>query len=546
GSAGMAIVLADRAAIFVDGRYTLQVRSETDAALFEPHHLIEDPPEGWVERTLAAGQVLGYDPWLLTPAQLDKFREAAGKAGASLRAVEPNPLDAIWAPTRPAQPLGVVRPHPIEFSGKSATDKRQEIAATLTAAKRDAVVVTAPDSIAWLLNIRGADVAHTPLPLGRALLDQEGQVELFIDRRKLAPGIEAHLGNQVAVHDPDAFGPSLDRFAGKTVQLDPATTPAWIADRLAAAGARTVRAADPIAVPKAVKNRVELDGARAALRRDGAAMVRFLHWLDGAAASGELGEIAASDRLEEFRAEGELFRDLSFESISSAGSNGAIIHYHATKETERLIERNSLYLIDSGAQYLDGTTDITRTVAVGEPDAEMRDRYTRVLQGHIALAMAVFPKGTTGPQLDILARQPLWKAGVTYDHGTGHGIGSYLAVHEGPARIAALPNTQPLLAGMILSNEPGYYKPGGFGVRIENLVAVVPVQIAGAEREMLGFETLTLCPIDLRPIEVGLLSADEIAWLDSYHDRVRTALLPLIKDSADRAWLDQATRKLAA
>jgi Xaa-Pro aminopeptidase len=545
GSAGMAIVLADRAAIFVDGRYTLQVTLETDPALFERHHLIEDPPEAWVERTLKPGQVLGYDAWLMTPAQVERFREAAGRAGATIEPVAHNPLDAAWAPTRPAAPLGPVRPHPLEFAGKSSVDKRHEIAGRLAEAGRDALVVTAPDSIAWLLNIRGADVPHTPLPLGFALLDREGHVDLFMDRRKLVPGLQSHLGNEVALRQPEDFGPALAALGGKSVQFDPATAASWIADRLADSGATAVRAADPIILAKAVKNAVELEGARKSHRRDGAAMVKFLHWLDDVAPAGELTEIGAADRLEEFRAEGELFQDISFASISSSGPNGAIIHYHPTPATDRRIE-SGLYLIDSGAQYLDGTTDITRTVAVGETTAEMRDRYTRVLKGHIALATARFPAGTTGPQLDVLARLPLWRAGVNYDHGTGHGVGSYLGVHEGPVRIATVPNTHKLAAGMILSNEPGYYKPGGFGCRIENLVAVVPIEIPGAEREMLGFETITLCPIDKRPIEPALLDAGEIAWLDAYHAAVHAAVAPLIGDPDTLAWLDRATAPLGA
>jgi Xaa-Pro aminopeptidase len=545
GSAGMAILLMDQAAIFVDGRYTLQVRAETDPDLYTAHHLIEDPPEDWVARTLTHGQHLGYDPWLLTPAQVERFAAAAAKAGATLVPLATNPLDQAWAPTRPAAPLGPVVQHPIEYAGESAADKRGRIAKLLAAERYEASVITAADSLAWLLNIRGADIEHSPLPLGYAILNQEGEVDLFIDRRKLEPGIETHLGNAVAVWDPEEFGPALDRLAGKRVQLDPATAAAWIGQRLTAAKAEIVRAANPIAVPKAVKNETELAGARAAHRRDGVAMVRFLHWLDRNAMSGALNEIAVSDRLDAFRAEADLFRDVSFPAISGAGPNGAIIHYHATAETMRLIEPGSLYLIDSGGQYLDGTTDITRTIAIDTPTDEMRDRYTRVLKGHIALATAVFPAGTTGSQLDILARLPLWQAGVTYDHGTGHGVGSYLCVHEGPARIATVPSSQPLLAGMILSNEPGYYKPGGFGVRIENLVVVVPREIVGAERPMLGFEDLTLCPIDMRPIELTLMTEAEIAWLDHYHARVRATLLPLIEEAGVRDWLLQATRRLA-
>ena len=544
GSAGAAVVLQAGAAIFVDGRYTLQVRTQTDGALFEPHHLIEDPPEAWLGRALKPGEVLGYDPWLLTPAQVERFRNAVEPAGATIRPVDWNPVDAAWT-GRPAAPLGPVRPQPIDFAGKSSADKRRDIGEALARDRRDAVVITAADSLAWLLNIRGGDVDHTPLALGYALLDKEGKLDLFIDRRKLTPGLETHLGNQVAIRAPEEFGPALDALDGKIVQVDPNSGAAWIFDRLTAAKARIVNAADPVTLPKALKNPVELDGMRRAHRRDGAAMSRFLHWLDGAAASGHLKEIEASDRLEAFRAEGEHFRDLSFPSISGAGPNGAIVHYRASPESERVLEPNSLYLIDSGAQYLDGTTDITRTVALGTPTAEMKDRYTRVLKGHIALARAVFPKGTSGSQLDILARHALWQAGIDYDHGTGHGVGCYLGVHEGPARIAKVPNTQALLPGMVMSNEPGYYKTGGYGIRIENLIVVTPVEIAGAEREIYGFETITFCPIDKRPIEKSLLDAAEIAWLDAYHHKVRAAILPLLDDKSARAWLEDATAPLA-
>jgi len=544
GSAGMAVVLREKAAVFADGRYTLQVRTQTDPALYEVHHLIDDPPEAWLARTLLPGQVLGYDAWLLTPAQRDRIKAAAEQAGATIRAVDWNPLDAAWI-DRPPAPLGPVVPQPQEFAGKSAADKRREVADALLRDRRDAAVITAADSLAWLFNIRGGDVAHTPLALGTALLDADGKADLFIDRRKLAPGLDAHLGNQVAVRPPEEFAAALDALGGKAVQVDANNAPSWIFDRLAAAKAKTVAASDPVTLPKALKNPVELAGMRAAHRRDGAAMTRFLHWLDGAAPSGELTEIGVADRLEAFRAEGEHFRDISFDSISGAGPNGAIVHYRVTPETDRKLDPDSLYLIDSGAQYLDGTTDITRTVAIGTPNAEMKDRYTRVLKGHIALARAVFPKGTTGTQLDILARHALWQAGIDYDHGTGHGVGCYLGVHEGPVRIAKVPNAQPLLPGMVISNEPGYYKTGGYGIRIENLVVVTPVEIPGGERECFGFETITLCPIDRRPIEPALLDAGEIAWLDDYHAKVRAALLPLLDDAAARAWLEQATTPLA-
>jgi Xaa-Pro aminopeptidase len=402
-----------------------------------------------------------------------------------------------------------------------------------------------PESIAWLLNIRGGDVPHTPLPLSFAILRRDGTVALFIDQRKLAPGLRHHLGNSVTLSPPEALGPALDALAaeGVPVQVDPASAAAWIFDRLAASGAVIHRAADPCLLPKACKNPVELAGARASHRRDGAALTRFLAWLAREAPTGNLTEIAASDRLEAIRREGEYFRDLSFPTISGAGSNGAIVHYRATPETEKRLEGGSLYLLDSGAQYLDGTTDVTRTVAIGTPSAEMRERFTRVLKGHIALALARFPKGTTGTQLDAFARRGLWQAGFDYDHGTGHGVGSYLGVHEGPQRISKAASSQALLPGMIVSNEPGYYKAGAYGIRIENLVLVQPVA-TGGEREMLGFETLTLAPIDRELIAQELLEDDEIAWIDAYHARVRAELTPVVDPETAR-WLAAATRPLA-
>jgi len=544
GSAGVAVVLRDRAALFVDGRYTLQAAAQVDAQSFETRHLIDESPARWIEAALTPGAVLGYDPWLHTPHDAERLRAAAEKAGATLRAVSENPLDEVWA-GQPAAPIAPVVAHPDRFTGESAQSKRARLGRALAKEGAAAVVLTMPESIAWLLNIRGGDVPHTPLPLSFAILRRDGSVSLFIDRRKLVPGLERHLGNGVTVLQPEAFGPALDALAteGGRVQADPATAACWIFDRLAAAGANIHRAADPCLLPKACKNPVELDGTRAAHRRDGAALTRFLAWLAQEAPKGGLAEIAASDRLEAIRREGEYFRDLSFSTISGAGSNGAIVHYRAMPETEKRLEPGSLYLLDSGAQYLDGTTDVTRTVAIGAPTPEMRDHFTRVLKGHIALALARFPKGTTGTQLDAFARRALWAEGLDYDHGTGHGVGSYLGVHEGPQRISKAPNGQALLPGMIVSNEPGYYKTGAYGIRIENLVVVQPVEGAG-EREMLGFETLTLAPIDRNLIDSSLLDGEEIAWLNDYHMRVREALTPLV-DPDTAHWLAAATEPIA-
>jgi Xaa-Pro aminopeptidase len=543
GSAGMAIVLAERAALFVDGRYTLQAAVQVDAELFEIHHLIDEPPAQWLAGVLAKGMVVGYDPWLHTPQEIGRLQQGAARAEASLKAVA-NPVDHIW-PGRPSAPLAPVVPHPDRFAGESAASKRTRIGKASAEDGVAAAVLTAPESIAWLLNIRGGDVPHTPLPLSFAILRQDGNVTLFIDRRKLAPGLDRHLGNGVTLEMPERLGPALEVLAasGERVQVDPATAASWIFDRLEEGGGNIHRAADPCLLPKACKNPVELEGSRAAHRRDGAAVSRFLAWLAKEAPQGRLREIAASDRLEAFRREGEYFRDLSFPTISGAGSNGAIVHYRAMPETEKLLEPGTLYLLDSGAQYLDGTTDITRTVAIGTPTPEMRDRFTRVLKGHIALATARFPKGTTGTQLDALARRALWQQGLDYDHGTGHGVGSYLGVHEGPQRISKAPNAQPLLPGMIVSNEPGYYKTGAYGIRIENLVAVQPSDVAG-ERDMLGFETLSLAPIDRHLVDKLLLDAEEIAWLDAYHTRVREALTPLV-DAATAEWLAAATAPIA-
>ena len=541
GSAGLAAVLPAGAAIFVDGRYTLQARAEVDAALYAQRHLTEEPPSEWISQTLKPGEILAYDPRLHTPGEVERYRAAAERAGGSLAAVAENPLDAVWQDQSPP-PLAPVVPHDLGFAGESAEQKRQTLAERLAAERVDAAVLTAPDSIAWLLNIRGGDVPHTPLPLSFAILNRDGTVDLFIDRRKLMPGLAEHLGNAVRLLAPGEFGPALRQLgaARRRVQADPLTAAAWVFDQLA--GAEIHRAADPCQLPKACKNPVELDGTRRAHRRDGAALTRFLAWLAQAAARGDLTEIAASDRLEQCRRAGEHFRDLSFPTISGAGANGAIVHYRASPKSERRLEPGTLYLVDSGAQYLDGTTDVTRTVAIGEPTGEMRDRFTRVLKGHIALAACRFPKGTTGSQLDALARRSLWEAGLDYDHGTGHGVGSYLAVHEGPQRISKLPNTQALLPGMIVSDEPGYYKTGAYGIRIENLVVVTPLGNKG-ERELLGFEALTLAPIDRNLVEPALLDAEEIAWLDAYHARVRAEIAPLV-DAETRRWLAAATRPL--
>ncbi|MGE0724348.1 MAG: aminopeptidase P family protein [Alphaproteobacteria bacterium] len=543
GSAGHAVILRAAAAVFVDGRYTLQAAREVPTDLIEPRHVVEAPLSEWLAGALRPDEAVGYDPWLHTPADVERLRAAVDGAGGRLVAVETNPVDAIWA-DQPPPPLAPVFPQPILFAGATSAEKRLQIGDAI-ARKADAAVLAAPDSIAWLLNVRGGDVPCTPFALSFAILHRDGQVDWFVDERKLLPEIAPHLGNGVSVQPPQAFGPALDALvaAGKRVTADPAATPAWVFDRIAAAGGTVVRGDDPVALPKACKNPVEIAGVRAAHRRDGVAVTRFLAWLAGNAPAAGVDELAASARLLALRSEGENFRGQSFETISGAGPNGAIVHYRSSPATNRPLKAGELYLVDSGAQYLDGTTDVTRTIAIGAPGAEMRDRFTRVLKGHIAIATAIFPKGTSGGQLDGFARAALWQAGLDYDHGTGHGVGSYLSVHEGPHRISKSPSSVPLQPGMIVSNEPGYYKTGAYGIRIENLVMIVPVEVPGGERAMLGFETLTLAPIDRHAIDLTLLSPAERAWVDGYHARVRAEIGPLV-DPATRDWLVAATRPL--
>ncbi len=545
GSAGLAIVLLDAAAIFVDGRYTLQVRDETPGDVLEHHHVTDSPPADWLRARLRPGDRLGYDPWLHTIEGVERLQTACARAGAALAPVPVNLVDRIWA-DQPPPPRGPIVPHDQKHAGRPSPDKRREIGELLAAAAVDAAVLTAPDSIAWLLNVRGNDVAHTPVPLAFAVIHRDGTVDLFVDPAKVTPGLREHLGDGVRLEPSDALGPALDRLgaARRTVQADPAGAAAWVFQRLAAAGATVTRAPDPCLVPKACKNDVELAGARSAHEKDGVALCRFLAWLAREAPRGALTEIAAARRLDALRAEEPLFRDVSFPTISGAGPNGAIVHYRATPRTDRRIAPDMLYLVDSGAQYLDGTTDVTRTVAIGTPTAEQRERFTRVLQGHVALATARFPKGTTGSQLDVLARAPLWAVGLDYDHGTGHGVGSYLSVHEGPQRISKVGSAVALRPGMILSNEPGYYKAGEYGIRIESLVVVVALPAPpGGEVPLYGFETLTLAPLDRALIEPALLTPAEIAWIDAYHARVRQALTPRV-DPETAAWLAEATRPL--
>src|SRR6476661_4831832 len=526
GSAGAAIVLMERAVLFVDGRYTLQVREQVDTSLFTIEHLVETPPDRWIETNLTSADRLGYDPWLHTVESAERLAKACAAAGATLVAVEPDLIDAIWS-DRPAPPLGAVMLHDLRFAGEAAEDKLDHIRAELVKLRADALVVSDPHAVAWAFNIRGQDVAHTPLPLAFALIAKGARPMLYVDARKLDAQVRAALETLCVIAEPAQLVADLKRVGeeGATVRFDAATAAAKLTQTLESAGGKADVGADPIALMKACKNATEIKGARAAHLRDGAAMVRFLAWFAGASKSGKLTEIAAAQALETFRRDTGRLKDVSFPTISGAGPNGAIVHYRVTEATNRIIGKG-LYLIDSGAQYEDGTTDITRTLAVGKPTAEMRDRFTRVLKGHIGIARAIFPKGVSGAKIDVLARLPLWEAGLDFDHGTGHGVGSYLSVHEGPQRISKVSSVA-LEPGMILSNEPGYYKTGAYGIRIENLIVVKKADAPGAERDMLDFETLTLAPIDLALVDVKLLSSAERAWLNAYHARVRAEISPL-------------------
>lgn len=550
GSAGAAIVLGETAAIFVDGRYTLQVRDQVDTDAYETLHVTEDPPWKWAAGRLAKGDRLGYDPWLLTDAVRAHYQMALEAVGATLEPIETNPIDDIWQ-TQPAPPLAPVVAHDTAYAGEASDAKRAAVADSLAEAGQDAALISAPESVAWLLNIRGGDVPYTPLALSYALISRTGEVRWFVDPRKLSPGLASGLGDGVSVEAIETIGAALAGLGtdGAKVLVNKSLVPAYMVSALEQAGATVVRGADPCALPRACKNDVEVAGMRAAHIRDGAALTRFLAWLDKTAPGGEVSELDAADYLKSCRAEDDLIRDLSFRTISGAGANGAIVHYTVTPETNRLLVPGELYLVDSGGQYLDGTTDVTRTVYIetpggSGPSAEERDRFTRVLQGHIAIATAQFPAGTNGAQIDILARRPLWDAGLDYDHGTGHGVGSYLGVHEGPHRISKASGGVALQAGMVVSNEPGFYKTDGFGIRIENLVVVcerIPAEKGG--KSWLGFDTLTCAPIDRRLVEATLLTPAETSWFDGYHAEVREKLTPLV-DTETAAWLAAATRPL--
>ncbi len=539
GSAGAAVILRDAAAVFVDGRYTIQVRDQVDQSVFEIRDLVEGGVPAYLSEAAKPGWTIGYDPRLHSPDALDRLRDAASKAGATLKPVQANPLDAAWGQARPSQPKAPIVPHPLQYAGEESSAKRARIGAELTIQGAEAVVLTAPASLAWLFNIRGGDVIRTPLPLGQAILNADGTARLFLDPDKITEDLPAWLGNEVRLETPDDLPAALADLKDRKVLVDSAISSAWYFEALSSAGAEVLRGADPTALPRACKNAVEIDGTRRAHVRDGAALTRFLHWLATEGQASLPDELEAVTRLEAFREATGALKDLSFDTIAGATANGAICHYHPTRRLNRRTEPGSLLLIDSGGQYLDGTTDVTRTVAMGEPSTEMAERFTLVLKGHLALARVRFPVGTTGPALDALARLPLWMAGLDYDHGTGHGVGSYLGVHEGPHRIAKVQNTVALRPGMIVSNEPGFYKEGAYGIRIENLQFVTEAApIPGGERPMLGFETLTLAPIDRRLIVVAMLSDEERHQLDAYHARVLEVVGSKVPLDV-RAWLGE-------
>ncbi len=539
GSAGAALILQTKAILFVDGRYTLQAKAQTDADLFDYADLWNDGVRRWFQSNLPQGAVIGYDPWTIGHSAATDLQDMVSAAGGALRALSVNPVDLAWR-DRPAAPKGPALAHGVDLAGESVADKLGRVRAAL-GERADALIASSPLSVAWLFNMRGTDVPRTPVALARAIIGKKGPARLFLDPAKFGPELKKMLGDLVEIAPLERFDAELAGLGGKRVSLDPATTPSAAIERLRSAGAEIRAESDPVALMRAQKNATEVDGSRAAHQRDGVAVAKFLHWLASEAQSGQVDEITAAERLLAFRRESNLLRDLSFDTISGAGPNGAIVHYRVNEKTNRKLKRGSLFLVDSGGQYPDGTTDITRTVPIGRPTPEMRDRFTRVLKGHIALSVVRFPPGTTGTHLDALARMHLWAAGVDYEHGTGHGVGSYLSVHEGPQRIARAWNATPLAPGMIVSNEPGYYKTGAYGIRIENLqVVTAPEMIEGGEKPMLGFETLTLAPIALTLIDKKLLSGAERDWLNAYHARVRAALGGQVSGAA-AAWLQDAT-----
>ncbi|MDQ3080370.1 MAG: aminopeptidase P family protein [Pseudomonadota bacterium] len=548
GSAGAAAVLPQEGAVFTDGRYTIQVRQQVSGAEWSYESVPQTSIAKWLSEHARDGARIGYDPWLHSRDWVKATSAALKDKGAELVAVAHNPIDRVWT-DRPAPSAAKLMVQPEALAGKSSAQKRHDVADWLVEKKADAAVLAALDSTAWTFNVRGQDVSHTPVALAFSVVHSDGTADLFVAGEKIGDEVRAHLGNGVRLHERDDFEPFLRGLSGKTVAVDPERSVAAITQALEAGGAKILDARDPVVLAKAIKNEVEIAGHKAAQARDGAVIAKFLRWIEEDDASGAIDEIKAAAHLEELRRETGALKDLSFNTISAVGPNGALPHYGGGEESNRALSPGTLYLCDSGGQYQDGTTDITRTVPLGKPSEEMRDRFTRVLKGHIAIATALFPKGTRGSQLDSFARRPLWEAGLDYAHGTGHGVGAFLSVHEGPQRISPVGSSQsggdePLRAGMILSNEPGYYKDNDYGIRIENLVLVVEKEVAGADKELLGFETLTFAPIDQRLIVAEMLSEAEAAWLNDYHRQVLDLIGPQL-EGEDRIWLETQCAPLA-
>jgi Xaa-Pro aminopeptidase len=544
GSWGLAIVTLNKAAIFVDGRYTIQVREQVDTKIFTPQHLVDEPPTNWIETHLKKDDRLGFDPWLTTAGEAKRLAAACAKAGAKLVPVTKNLIDKIWT-AQPKRPTNAIKAQPLQFAGRSAADKLVDMAKILAASKADAAILAEPSSVSWLLNIRGSDVPYTPVVLAYAVIHRKGKAELFVDAKRLPEDVISHLKSVAIIRKPDDLELSLNKLGAKssTILIDASSAPEKIRSTLVASGAVVKEGEDPCTMPKAKKNMTEQQGARSAQLRDGVALSKFLHWLSVEATKGQLTEASAAEQLSTFRKQTGVLMDLSFSTISASGPNAAIPHYHVDPDNCRAINNNEIYLIDSGGQYQDGTTDVTRTVIIGQPTAEMRDRFTRVLKGMIGISTICFPKGTSGSNIDVLARASLWKAGLDFDHGTGHGVGAYLSVHEGPARISKASHIA-LQPGMILSNEPGFYKQGEYGIRIENLLLIKePSEIKGGERPMMHFETLTFAPIDRNLIDTKLLTREELQWIDAYHARVLKEVGNFM-DGASLEWMNQACAAL--
>ncbi len=543
GSAGMAVILTDNAAIFTDGRYTLQVKEQVDSSIFTKHHIAETSPYTWLQENLKLGMNIGFDPWLHSVDQRSRLEEACNQSGCNLVPCKSNPIDEIWLNQSPA-PIGPIVPYEYRFSGRKSADKRLAVSKLVKAAGANVAFLNAPDSIAWLLNVRGGDVKYSPLPHSFALLWGDGKLTWFVDNRKLTPNLSEHLGSDVTCISIQLLGKILDSLdKNVSIQIDTSQVPDWVYQRLHKVGANIIKAPDPCLIPKACKNKVEIEGIQNAHIRDGVALTRFLHWLSAVGVADHISELQAAEKLATFREGATFYKGPSFDTISGSAGNGAIVHYSVSPESDKILKSGTLYLVDSGGQYLDGTTDVTRTVAIGTPTAEHQDRFTRVLKGHIALAGARFPFGTTGAQLDFLARQHLYYVGLDYDHGTGHGVGAYLNVHEGPQRISKHSGQVELQPGMVISNEPGYYKTGEYGIRIENLISVVNVSNKEtSEQDVLAFETLTMAPIDISLIDLNIMTKEECSWLNTYHKSVRDKLTPKLCNWPEVVdWLFAAT-----